>query len=82
MRETKTSEGGADGTCFLSIVKEAPCFDFSGTGDNYFHEMRNDMDRSIRVASCESRWMSKIFRAIVEEEIASDAGPTVGFGQE
>ena len=62
--------------------KRGSLFRLQRHGDDYFHEMRNDMDRSIRVASCESRWMSKIFRAIVKEEIATDAGPTVGFGQE
>ena len=68
--------------CFLSVVKETLCFGFSGTED-FFHEMGNDMDRCIGSGRCVrwSRWPSRIFRAIIEEEIASDAGSTVEFGQ-
>jgi hypothetical protein len=83
LREAEFCKGGSNGTCFFAIVEEAACFGFGSTGDNFFHEMGDDVDRSIWSGRCVlwSRWTSWIFWVVAEKEISSDAGATVGFGQ-
>jgi hypothetical protein len=82
LRESKFSKGGADGTSFFAVVEEAACFCLGSAGDNFFHEMCDDMDGSIRGRRrvLGSRWARWIGRAVAEEEVASYAGAAVRFG--